>query len=356
MVLRNSNIILSPIWSQIISTHSTLGMATYLETRVSGASGSVDDDKGSVSAPEEFALLKVKKEANIVFVGKSGAGKSVLKDNILDIKQGLVLSSGHITNSYATETVEKHGVAINIIDTVGLQGGRSRCRASLKKMAKYIKGQGNVDLLVYCISVSPSSKFEEAEPAIIESLHDAFGRDIWKKCIIVFTFSNLILDRIRKNPDTTDGTTKYKAHMKDYATKLECQLKKLNISVKTVFDLPLEAPQPVGHTTIMAIPAGDEPEDQVLPGIQYESLKISFRGSDQTQEFALSTWSDVIFIEMVKKSNADLKNLLLRYRYKLSKIEKGAIVGGVIGIIGAFPGIVVGAAVGAGIAAVMTKE
>ena len=273
----------------------------------------------------------------------------------MDIKENVALSSGHITNSYITVKVEKHGVAIDIIDTVGLQGGKAKCRASLKKMAKYMNGHGNVDLLVYCISVSPSSKFEEAEPVIIESLQDAFGKDIWKKCIVVFTFSNLILDRTRKNPDTADGTAQYKAHMKDYATKLECQLQRLNISVKTVFDLPLEAPQQADRTTVMAIPAGDEPQDQVLPGIQYEPLKITFHNSDQTQEFAISTWIDVVFIEMVKKSNTDLKNLLLRYRYTLSKIEIGAIVGGVIGIIGAFPGIAMGAAVGAGIAAIIDE-
>ena len=64
----------------------------------------------------------------------------------------------------------------------------------------------------------------------------------------------------------------YIDHIKDFVVRFEKGLNKLNIknvSLKTVFDLPLEE-QPADHTVILAIPAGDDPEDQVLPGVQYK--------------------------------------------------------------------------------------
>ena len=138
------------------------------------------------------------------------------------------------------------------------------------------------------VPVDPSSKFNDAQ-VIMESLHEA-------ESIVVFTFSNLVLDRIRKKKGvSSEATALYEDHIKDYVSKFEDQLKQLkvrNIQVKTVFDLPLETPQPEDLTTIMATPAGDEPEDQVLPGIQFtEATKTT----NQTGTLKMSTWSGVLF-------------------------------------------------------------
>ena len=118
--------------------------------------------------------------------------------------------------------------------------------------------------------------------------------------------------------------------------------------MKTVFDLPLEA-QPADHTTIMAIPAGKKPTDEVLLGYQYNPLQIEIKGSDRKYEFAICTWCDVIFYEIITKCDDDLQKTLLQYRYGLSKVEIGAIVGGAIGMVGFVPGSVIGAGVGAGV-------
>ena len=301
----------------------------------------------------ERLLFTAKKDVNIVFVGKSGAGKSVLKNNILEIEQDLQIGAGHITDDYSIEKVEKHGVTITITDTVGLEGGKEQCKRSLEKMSRHVNEHGTVDLLVYCLPVGPSSKFND-QLVIMESLHEAFGEDIWKNCIVVFTFSNLILDRIRKKKGvSSEATALYEDHIKDYASKFEDQLTQLkvrNIQVKTVFDLPLEKPQPADLTTIMAIPAGDDPQDQVLPGIQFtEALDIT----NQTGKTKIRTWSGVLFFVMLHKFNDELKKTLLQYRYGLSKVEIGAIVGSIVGTIGFIPGMAIGAAVGAGAGALI---
>ena len=291
-----------------------------------------------------------KKDVNIVFVGKSGAGKSVLKNNILEIEEDLQICAGHITDDYSTEKVEKHGVTITITDTVGLEGGKEQCKRSLEKMSRHVNKHGTVDLLMYCLPVDPSSKFND-QLVIMESLHEAFGEDI---CIIVFTFSNLILDRIRKKKGvSSEATALYEDHIKDYASKFEDQLTQMkvrNIQVKTVFDLPLETPQPADLTTIMAIPAGDEPEDQVLPGIQFTEAT---KPTNQTGTLKMSTWSGVLFFVMLHTFNDELKKIALQYRYGLSKVEIGAIVGSIVGVIGFIPGMAVGAAAGAGVGALI---
>ena len=180
-------------------------------------------------------LLTVKKNVNIVFVGKSGAGKSVLKNNILEIEEDLQICASHITDHYSTVMVEKHGVTITITDTVGLEGGKEQCKRSLKQMSSYVNEHGTIDLLMYCLPVGPSSKFND-QLVIMESLHEAFGEDIWKNCIVVFTFSNLILDRIRKKKGvSSEATALYEDHIKDYASKFEdklTQLKVRNIQVR----------------------------------------------------------------------------------------------------------------------------
>ena len=309
---------------------------------------SQEDDKVRQNQP-----VTVKEEVNIVFVGKSGAGKSVLQNNILGIKGKLILSSRHTTTRLVTNIVEKHGVTISITDTIGLQGRKKDCREILKEVSKYMKIKSlDVDLLVYCISVSTSSKFEEAEPAIIESLQDVFGEGIWKKCIVVFTFSNQVLATIKQDiEDNDEATAMFKEHIKDYANQFEkklTQLKVRNIHVKTVFDLPLEASEP-DHTTIMCIPAGNKPTDEGLLDYQYEPLKIQIQDKVLLRDIDIHTWCDVIFSEIITKCDDDLKKTLLQYRYGLSKVQIGAIVGGTIGMVAFVPGMAIGAVVGAGV-------
>ena len=303
------------------------------------------DDVCCISPPEKTDHVAARNEINIIFVGKSGAGKSTLKNNILNLEDELQLSTGSITEKCDTKCITKHGVTLNITDTAGLQGGKAECRATLKKVSREI---GVVDLLVYCLPVDLSSKFNDAQPVIMESLQEAFGRDIWKNCIVVFTFSNLVLDRIRKKKGASvEATEMYKTHIKDYASKFEDKLKEMKvngINVKTVYDVA------GNNTTIPAIPAGDNSEDQVLPGIESELLKIEIKTSkdvempeglfikmeNETHEVSNHTWEDAVFFEIVKKSSEDLKWMLLRYRYGLYRATIdaiGAIVSGTIGIL-----------------------
>ncbi len=187
----------------------------------------------------------------------------------------------------------------------------------------------------------------------MQSLQDAYSKDIWQQCIVVFTFSNYALDRSRKkNKHGKSAIEKYKAHINNYAARVRDELERLhvqNVKVMTTFESPLE---PAPKSIISAIPAGDEPTDQVLPA------------STDTDQSAETNWTDVVFDEMVKKSKDKHKEMLLRYKYGTNRARNvakvaagllggaaggaavGAVGGGALGIIGGPIGIGAGAVVG----------
>jgi GTPase Era involved in 16S rRNA processing len=297
-------------------------------------------------------------DVKIVFAGKSGAGKSTLKSNLFKCEEEVEMSPDQITLSCGTESYSKHGTRMKVTDTMGIQVGKGGKKEKLRELSDHTGGKA--DLLVYCIPVDPSSKFDDANPAIMQSLQDAYSKDIWKQCIIVFTFSNYAWDRNRKkNNNKEDALAKYKTHINNYAAKVTAELANLNvqnIKVKTIFDQDVEDGS--GQATIVAIPAGDESDDEVTAELAYKPKYIT------TDSETTVKWTDVVFDEMMKKSKAEHKEKLLRYRYGTDKgrtIAKvaagvisgatggafvGALGGGLLGIAGGPVGVGAGVVVG----------
>lgn len=189
------------------------------------------------------------------------------------------------------------------------------------------------------------SIFEDGNPVIMRELQDSFGKDLWKQCIVIFTYSNLAWDRMTKQ-HLKNTSFYYKEHVKSYATKFEEELKKMkvqDVTVEVKFDsqpLPLTD----GHTAIVAIPAGDEPDDPVLP--DFKPTKISTctkEKPENSREVDIKDWRDVIFFEIINKSNDELKQKLLQIKY-------GPTVVKILGQAGIGAGV--GAAIGAGAGAI----
>ena len=255
----------------------------------------------------------------VVLAGKSGAGKSTLSNNLLKQDNAEIeLSPNPITKEVKSEKREDSN--FNVVDTPG----------GIPKR-KHI--QKTFDLLVYCIPVAPGSKFRDANPAIMRSLQDAYGKKIWEHCVIVFTFSNLAWDRAKKaGPEV--GRIKFKDYIEDYAREFEnvlkTELKVKNVNVKTIFDRTANN-DPNLHT-ILALPAGDDPKDAVLPGIEPREESEG--------------WVDEIFFEMLKACKEKKRFQLARFRYgavKARKVLKG------LGIAATVSGASIGASVGAGV-------
>lgn len=279
----------------------------------------------------------------VFLAGRSGAGKSTLMREVFDFQdiQGQ-MSAERGTLECATREKTKNGITFIITDTVGLhagaEGGSAGRQEELRKLSAHLKklNGGKNDLLLYTLPVDVSSRFNNGNPAIMKSLQFAFGKDIWKKCVLVLTFSNNALERFLKTSGS-DAAIKYNAHITKYATKFQEELKKLgnDMPVKVAFTQIQQQPPPaLGEKPtpqIVAIPAGEVNKDVVYPDLS---------------EYC---WKDVFIHNLVTSTNCELsvKERLLYFQYgetakKLVAAIAGGGVGGGAAAAGAYFGVFMG--------------
>ena len=342
----------------------------------------------STALPEMVSAKN--KEIHLVLAGKSGAGKSTLARIVfeIDASKPSELTPDHDTTECKTSRKTMHGITILCTDTVGLEERKGKNK-ELRSLSRHLKGN-KVHLLVYCISVNPASKFRDTNPSIMKSLHYTFGSKIWNHCILVLTFSNDARKWHDENIEENERASKYEDYIMKYAEKFREELQKLKVrkvSVKAIFDLqsePMQAspipdettttqvddekkalttddqPEPkTDSTQIVAIPAGNKPNDLTLSRFKPRNCIIEVDG--QRKEFFVRDWRDVIFIEIIRKCNDEVKKSLLRYRYghevhkaltqgatsgTLVGAGVGAAAGTALGIPGGPIGMAIGAAVG----------
>ena len=267
--------------------------------------------------------------------GKSKAGKSTLINNILKNDEESILSLKAGTAEFDTKNTKYNGVTVEFVDTPGLRGGN---KSQLKALSKHTKGEA--DLLVYCLSIGMESSFDaDGNPAIMQTLQDVYGTDIWKHCVVVLTFGNLAQYHInlRGAVAPEQFKEKYKEHVTNssalFRSQLTRNLRVEDVDVKTIF----ENQGNDSPTTIIAIPAGYDDRDQVLLDIVKEGDREGWKGR--------------VFLEMLKKCRDSNKAALLRYRYGRNLAIKALKESGVV-IVGATGGgtaLVVGAGIGAAI-------
>jgi hypothetical protein len=309
-------------------------------------------------------------EVNIVIAGRPGAGKSTLASNILGRKVKRKFSATSSTTECETEEETRHGVTVRVTDTVGLGDRKEKRKKELKKLHQHTRG--HADLLVYCVPVNPGSRFDFGNPAIMKSLQSAYGKEIWKHCVVVFTFSNMLLNQLEGSKDEVEAT--YKSHLLEYATEFRKELVKLKVkdlNIKTVFGFEIDGtaedpaipgpgatpkdPAPTLAAAnepdhILAIPAGIEHEDKVFPDFK-DPTKLRNPRTHEVHKINITDWTEILLIAMVRKCKNEPKNLL-QYRYgkdfakSFSRIGGGA-VGGMAG------GVIGGAAIGAGAGAIL---
>ena len=302
------------------------------------------------------------KEATIVLTGKSGAGKSTLFRNLLkeDFEKNSLFKlagPGADTLEPKAKSAERNGVKIHLVDTPGLLVGdemvdkKERLTNTLEVMKKKLKIL-DFDLLVYCISVHPASTFIEENEEIMKCLHDIHGKDIWKRCVVVFTFSNILMEGIKSRNDNEENVkaefiTKIEGIMDEFRVQLlKLQVDIKDVDPKTTFNwAAISKVERSPENIILGIPAGLHKEDSVLPGID------NGKG-----------WIDKIFIEMLNKCKQ--KENFAQHRYGKNVPKRiaaavgigaaglsagagfGAVVGFSFGVVGGPFGMLVGGGVG----------
>lgn len=187
-------------------------------------------------------------DIKIVLCGRNGSGKSTLLQNL----------SGQDFDAKKTSVeMVKDGVALHIIDMP----------SSKNLPPEYL--ENGFDVLVYCMSISPNSKFQDGNPKEMQSLQKIYGEEIWKHSIIAFTFSNLAWKRVSIPSNQENSISAYKAYIEQYSKAFHDHLQnKLKVKMKTAI---WGVDNTIDEKTILAIPVGDTPQDQVLPGATSQS-------------------------------------------------------------------------------------
>ena len=325
--------------------------------------GYVVVDNASIEAAKESVKVNgkagtisrkktIKRRATIMVAGRARNGKSTALNNIFGLDLVAKASAKSVTQIVSTSEVTKkitkpnennelqeEEVTLQVIDTPGLGVTDIKKEDILKDMKKITQG---VDYtLMYCFSVAPNSIIYETDKVIVENLHRSLGKDIWNKCVLLFTFSDYARQEFE------DSKEEYIEYIKSHAREFEELLQSIGSdapSVKTVFDYesPENLEQEENPSGIIAIPVNKKTKDSksILPGM----LK---NGQD---------WTDLVFVELMKKTAEEDRVPFFYFRYPNLFLGAGATsagaaigagAGAVVGVLGGPVGIAAGAGIGA---------
>ena len=276
----------------------------------------------------------------LVTAGKSGSGKSSLIASMLGLEGENAPKINHSPSSVSIEVEvferKVNGITLRIVDTPGMGASdveEARIISELQKAT-----QGKADMLLYCVSMLPTSKIDKPDREIVKKLTYAFGEDCWKQSILVFTFANMV------------KKAKHKMVIEKYSEKFQEILRSVCTHIgHSFFSTEQYSIVPIfscdqGKITrspydIIALPAGEDPDEEIIDGVR---------------------WDESIYMEVLKKCNPEAIPALLKVKGPTPKLirlglEIGGFtaftgaVGAVGGVAGAVAGGIVGGAIGAGL-------
>ena len=302
------------------------------------------DGKGEKAKENQKAK---KPEVVIVIGGLARSGKSTALNNIFQADFKSDYSTKFVTKYVKMKRLVGEESDLIIVDTPGF-GSRDLSLAKVRK--EFLDAVGTLSyVLVYCYSISPNSGQSIADEYVVKRMVEIMGKDIWKKCVILLTFSDRL--RSQKCPSDTDRKS-YKNFIKDHAKNLSELFNTVCGShaptVKSVFEVDTSQEC---IDDIIAVPVGLElkqgkEKHELVPGI--EDLN----------------WAEVAVTEIIRKAEVMERVTYLHHFHRRSfKIgtAAGAVVGGAVGLAGGgvlgaatlgfglAPAIVVGTAVGTAI-------
>ena len=96
--------------------------------------------------------------------------------------------------------------------------------------------EGRQDIFLFSIPIYPLTCRQRAyrQRAVIESLQDVFGQNIWERCIIVFTRGDGLWDWLIKRHGKDEAMIQYEQFVIHFAGSLEEELRQLNVQKVTV--------------------------------------------------------------------------------------------------------------------------
>ena len=278
-----------------------------------------------------MATTGEKRTVLIVTAGLPRSGKSTAMNNIFGADFKSEWSASSVTSAVEARCVDGLRNELIVVDTPGLAATDIKFATIKKDLLGAIGGLNFV--LVYCYSVGPTNSQTKADVLVAKNLQKVLGKDVWKKCVVLFTCSDLL--REQEYPREGDRE-KYKDLLQRYASRFSEMLRKECGShvpdVKVVFDVDTEQED---VTEIVAVPVGRKlkcgrERYLLLPGMKE------------------TNWKVLALCEILRKADPIDQQVFLSFGNDLTPVIS-FIAGGVIsGVVGGIAGGAVGAVVGAG--------
>ena len=287
-------------------------------------------------------------EICIMVAGKPGNGKSTALNNIFNLNLPAKLSSRSVTEKITKRKAMKNNINLIVIDTPGLGALDINKEEVTIAMVETLNG---IDYtLLYCLSVGPGNRLTEMDKTILLNLHATLGKEVWDKCVILFTFSDTAR---REGFNSANQAPEYKEYLKDMADEFYKVLKTCSSdvpTVKSIFGTPDISSRTEGEKDIIAIPVGKYVDRENEPDILPDIIKPT------------DDWTDLVFLELMKKTKPRQRRPFVLFKYGAAVASGlatgtavgaavGAGVGAAAGLIGGPVGMLAGGAMGAGVGA-----
>lgn len=144
--------------------------------------------------PALIARLKddaKKKKLSILIVGKTGVGKSSTINSMMDEEVASVGDFEPVTTEVRPYFSEINGVPYSVYDTPGLCDDLEEKGMDDIYLDRIINGVPYVDCMLY-VSRLDENRVSADEMRGIRLVTEAFGPDVWKRAVIVFTHADKV--------------------------------------------------------------------------------------------------------------------------------------------------------------------
>ena len=243
-------------------------MAAKFEAQIESVEASGDhhepivqpDNDSGIGGEDDARAFKeweaLERSLRIVVTGKTGAGKSTLLNGFIGgktrpFREGEGFDAE--TLEVKQHTFKKHNVEVTVWDCPGLQDGTQNEEAYLKDLKE--KTNGDIDVMLYCISMEDTRFDRQCHGIAMQYLTQVFGHRVWRHTVIVLTFANREVNRLKKR-QSSNMDEEFEEKMKEWKTKIQDMLREINCTEK-----------PSDIEKIQVVPAGFKKPS--LPGRKF---------------------------------------------------------------------------------------